>query len=219
MLGFNPLKDKGFFVTLPATQAPVPQMLNLPNTLTVLRIFFVPFLVGILLAPPWALLENPLIANRIELREMLAVVLFLAASLTDWLDGWLARRRNQVTTLGALLDPLADKLLMSAAFIALVEKQFAPAWMVIIIVGRELAVTGLRSVASSIGVVVSASIWGKYKTVSQVVAIVLLILTNSLSRWGRYEYLAVAALWVVMTLALVSAADYFFRFYHRYGRV
>src|SRR5262245_38038408 len=187
-------------------------MLNLPNTLTILRIFFVPFLVGILLAPPWALAENPPIAQTIELREMLGVVLFLAASLTDWLDGWLARRRNQVTELGALLDPIADKLLMCAAFIALVEKEFAPAWMVIIIIGRELAVTGLRSVASTLGIVLAASRWGKYKTASQVVAIVLLILTNSLTRWGRYERLAVAAVWVTMILAVVSAGDYFMRF-------
>ena len=187
-------------------------MLNLPNSLTILRIFFGPFLVGILLAPPWALRGDPLIVEKITLREMLAVGLFLAASLTDALDGWVARRRNQVTALGALLDPVADKLLMCAAFIALVEKQFAPAWMVIIIVGRELAVTGLRSVATSLGIILSASRWGKYKTGSQVVAIVLLILTNSLARWGRYERWAVVALWVVMILAIVSAADYFLRF-------
>jgi CDP-diacylglycerol--glycerol-3-phosphate 3-phosphatidyltransferase len=192
-------------------------MLNLPNSLTILRIFLVPFLVGILLAPPWALADDPIIARTIHLREMLGVALFLLASLTDWLDGYLARRRNQVTKLGALLDPIADKLLMCAAFIALVEKQFAPAWMVIIIVGRELAVTGLRSVASSVGVVVSASIWGKYKTISQVVAIVLLILTNSLARWGRYEGIAVVALWVVMILAVISAADYFIRFHRVIG--
>lgn len=187
-------------------------MLNLPNALTILRIFFVPFLVGILLAPPWALADDPIVIEKVHLREMLGVFVFLAASLTDWLDGWLARRRNQVTTLGALLDPIADKLLMCAAFIALVELRFAPAWMVIIIVGRELAVTGLRAVAASYGTEIPASVWGKYKTGSQVIAIVLLILTKSLERWGRFEWLAVAALWVVMILALVSAADYLLGF-------
>jgi CDP-diacylglycerol--glycerol-3-phosphate 3-phosphatidyltransferase len=192
-------------------------MLNLPNSLTLLRIFFVPFLVGILLAPPWALADDPLIMNTVRLREILGVSFFLAASLTDWLDGYLARRRNQVTRLGTLLDPLADKLLMSAAFIALVEERYAPAWMVIIIVGRELAVTGLRSVAAASGVVMPASRWGKFKTGSQVVAIVLLILTNSLERWGRYEWLAVGALWIVMLLAVFSAVDYFFSFHRRLG--
>ena len=215
MIWFNLLKNNVLSASNQTTQPP---MMNLPNTLTVLRIFFVPFIVGILLAPPWALAENPLIADTIELREMLGVGLFLAASLTDWLDGYIARRRHQVTTLGTLLDPLADKLLMSAAFIALVERQFAPAWMVIVIVGRELAVTGLRAVAASTGTVVSASVWGKLKTASQVVAIVLLILTNSLVRWGRYEGLAVLALWVTMILAVASAAHYFLRFRRRPAR-
>ena len=214
MVLFNCLKNS------PLRPSPDPRFqftLNLPNSLTFLRIFFVPFLVGIILAPPWALAENPLIANTIELREMLGVGLFLAASMTDWLDGYFARKRNQVTTLGVLLDPVADKLLMSAAFIALVETQVAPAWMVIIIVGRELAVTGLRAVASSAGVILKASIWGKYKTGSQVIAIVLLILTNSLARWGRYERRAVVALWLVMVLAVISAADYFMRFHRLLG--
>ena len=190
-------------------------MLNLPNSLTLLRIFFVPFLVGILLAPPWALADDPIILNTVRLREVLGVSFFLAASLTDWLDGYIARRRNQVTRLGTLLDPLADKLLMSAAFIALVEERYAPAWMVIIIVGRELAVTGLRSVAATSGMVMPASVWGKFKTASQVVAIVLLILTNSLERWGRYEWIAVGSLWIVMILAVISAADYFYAFHRR----
>ncbi len=187
-------------------------MLNLPNALTILRIFFVPFLVGVLLAPPWALADDPMIMNTVRLREMLGVGIFLAASITDWLDGWLARRRNQVTPLGTLLDPIADKLLTSSAFIALVEERFAPAWMVIIIVGRELSVTGLRAVAASRGTIVGASGWGKIKTAAQVVAIVLLILTNSLERWGRYEWIAVGALWIVMILAVVSAVEYCARF-------
>jgi CDP-diacylglycerol--glycerol-3-phosphate 3-phosphatidyltransferase len=139
------------------------------------------------------------------------------AALSDWLDGWLARRRSQVTALGALLDPVADKLLTSAAFISLVEMSYqpgavvyVPAWMVVIIVGREFAVSGLRSVASSQGVAIDASVWGKGKTASQVVAISLLIMTSRLGE--GFRWLGLAALWIVVVLALLSAADYFYRF-------
>ncbi len=135
--------------------------------------------------------------------------IFLVAAFSDWLDGWVARRRGQVTTLGTLLDPVADKLLTSAAFISLVEIRLAPAWMVVIIIGREFAVSGLRAAASSYGVTISASVWGKYKTGSQIVAISLLIVTG---RLGEFKGLGEAALWVVMALALLSAADYFYRF-------
>jgi len=142
-------------------------------------------------------------------REMVAVVIFLIAAATDWLDGFLARKRGQVTTLGKLLDPIADKLLTVSAFIALVELKLAPAWMVVVIVGREFVVSGMRSIAASRGVIIAASPWGKGKTVSQVVAIALLILTGTLERWIRYGNLGVAALWVVMVLALLSMFHYF----------
>ena len=131
---------------------------------------------------------------------------------TDALDGWLARRRGEVTTLGILLDPIADKLLTSSAFIALVELDLAPAWMIVVIVGREFAVSGMRSVAAARGVVMAASHWGKLKTGSQVVAIVLLILTNTLERWGRFGFLGKAMLWLVLVAAVGSAADYFRKF-------
>jgi len=144
-----------------------------------------------------------------EWREFIAVAIFLLAASTDWLDGFLARRRGQVTTLGQLLDPIADKLLIVSAFISLVALGLAPAWMVVVIVGREFVVSGMRSIAASRGLVIAASRWGKYKTVSQVVAITLLILTKSLD---RFDFLGVVALWVVMLLALVSAADYFVQF-------
>ncbi len=200
--------------------------LNLPNSLTLIRIFLVPLLVVVLLTPPWATAR---IADRLEemsyaswlgkvvswladWREVVAVVIFLTAAATDWLDGFLARRRGEVTTLGTLLDPIADKLLTVSAFISLVELQVAPAWMVVMIVGREFAVSGMRSVAAARGVIIAASPWGKFKTGSQVVAITLLILTKELDRWRGYGFLGVAALWVVLAVAIISAVDYFHRF-------
>ena len=195
--------------------------LNLPNSLTVFRIFLVPLLVVVLLSPPWATAwakDNvqgyanwlgDVIDWLSEWRELVALTIFLTAASTDWLDGFLARRRGEVTTLGQLLDPIADKLLTVSAFISLVELRFAPAWMVVVIVGREFIVNGMRSIAAARGTVIPASPWGKYKTASQVLAISLLILTNTLERWG---FLGVVALWLVMLLALVSAADYFTRF-------
>jgi CDP-diacylglycerol--glycerol-3-phosphate 3-phosphatidyltransferase len=188
------------------------QWLNLPNSLTLTRIFLVPFLVGVLLVDERALLGNPELVARLTVREVLGVALFLGASLTDWLDGWFARRRGQVTTLGVLLDPIADKLLICSAVIALAYNRYATAWVVILIVGRELAVSGLRSVAASLGVVIPASRWGKYKTASQVLAVTMLILTNSLEKWGRYEDLATWALYLATILSVGSAIDYFAAF-------
>ncbi len=188
-------------------------MLNLPTTLTLLRIFMVPFLVVVLLAPPSRLADAPFIGTASPaLREILGVAIFLLAILTDFLDGFLARRRNQVTTLGTLLDPIADKLLMSAAFVSLVEMGLAPAWMVVIIIGREFVVSGLRSVMATQGVALPASPLGKLKTTVQAIAIVLLILTRSLDRWGRWGFLGVWALWISMVLALISAGDYLVKF-------
>ena len=189
-------------------------MFNLPNSLTVLRIFLVPILVVVLLTRFKGL---QYIGWIDEWKDIVAVTIFLIAALTDYLDGYIARKRNQVTKLGVLLDPIADKLLISSAFISLVELGFAPAWMVVIIIGREFAISGLRSVASTYGIIIPASIWGKYKTASQVVAVVLLILTNTLDRLGRYGYLGIIALWVVVILAIFSAADYFIKFAAGFG--
>jgi len=144
---------------------------NLPNALTLLRIFIVPLLVVVLLTP---FSENWFGVPR----HILGVGLFLGAALTDYLDGHLARSRNQVTRLGQLLDPIADKLLISAALISLVENQLAPAWAVVIIIGREFAVTGLRSIAAADGVVISASKMGKFKMLVQVVTVALLIVSS-----------------------------------------
>ncbi len=162
--------------------------LNLPNSLTLLRIFLVPFLVVVLL-------------TKFDGRETVGLFLFLFATATDFLDGWLARRRGQITTLGTLLDPIADKLLISAVFISLVELGLAPSWMVVIIVGREFAVSGLRAIASSQGIVIPASAWGKAKMFTEIVAASLLILAL------RHEMFAVpgkAALWIVVAVALIS---------------
>jgi CDP-diacylglycerol--glycerol-3-phosphate 3-phosphatidyltransferase len=144
---------------------------NLPNSLTLLRIFIVPLLVVVLL--------TPFSENWFGLpRHIFGVALFLAAALTDFLDGHFARSRNQVTRLGQLLDPVADKLLISAALISLVENQLAPAWAVVIIIGREFAVTGLRSIAAADGVVISASKMGKFKMLVQVLTVALLIVSS-----------------------------------------
>ena len=135
--------------------------INLPNGLTLLRIFLVPFLVVVLL-------------TKFDGRETVGLLIFLTAVATDFLDGWFARRRSEITTLGALLDPIADKLLISAAFISLVELGLAPAWMVVVVIGREFAVSGLRSIASERGIVISASAWGKAKMATQIAAVSLL---------------------------------------------
>jgi CDP-diacylglycerol---glycerol-3-phosphate 3-phosphatidyltransferase len=144
---------------------------NLPNSLTLLRIFIVPLLVVVLLTP---FSENWFGVPR----HILGVLMFLSAALTDYLDGHFARRRDQVTRLGQLLDPIADKLLISAALISLVENQLAPAWAVVIIIGREFAVTGLRSIAATEGVVIAASKMGKFKMVAQVATVALLIASS-----------------------------------------
>jgi CDP-diacylglycerol---glycerol-3-phosphate 3-phosphatidyltransferase len=178
--------------------------MNLPNTLTLVRMFLVPLLVVVLLTE----FEGRRIAG-IQ-KELVAAAIFGLASLTDWLDGYLARRRRQVTWLGQMLDPIADKLLTSAAFISLVQLGLAPAWMVALIIGREFAVTGLRSLAHARGISMPASRLGKLKMASQVTAILLLIVG-----WGPLPGLAplgYAALWVVMATAVVSALDYYRRF-------
>ena len=179
--------------------------LNLPNAITATRIFLVPLLVVVLLTN----FEGRLIFG--VRKELIGALIFALASITDWLDGYLARRRKQVTALGQIIDPIADKLLTSAAFVSLIQMGLAPAWMVAIIIGREFAVTALRSIAYARGVVIPASPLGKVKMVAQVVAILALIL-------GQEEFLqplgwlGYAALWVVVVAALVSAIDYYRRF-------
>src|SRR4051812_2937542 len=169
---------------------------NVPDALTLFRIFLVPFLVVVLL-------------TKFSGSEYAGLTIFLVAAITDFFDGYFARRYNKITKLGALLDPMADKLLMSAAFISLVELGLARAWMIVIILGREFAVDGLRSIAAQQGVTIAASPLGKTKTVSQVIAVSLLIVSYEL---GDYKFIADLSLWVVMVFALVSAVDYFIKF-------
>src|SRR5512142_172773 len=149
--------------------------MNLPNALTLSRIFFVPLLVVVLLTK----FEGRQILG--VSKELVGAAIFGLASLTDWLDGYLARRRKQVTTLGQLMDPLADKLLVTAALVSLVQMDIAPAWMVAVILGREFAVTVLRGIAPARGVIIADSRLGKFKMVTEVVAILLLILGRDLS--------------------------------------
>lgn len=181
--------------------------MNLPNSLTVTRIFLIPLLVVVLLTK----FEGRQILG--VPKELVAAAIFGLASLTDWLDGYLARRRQQVTTFGQLVDPIADKLLISAALISLVQLELASAWMVFVIIGRELAITGLRSLSYNRGVVIPASPLGKIKMVAEVVAILALILSREGTKdMNGFFLIGQVALWVVVVAALVSAADYFRRF-------
>ena len=177
----------------------VVRRMSLPNSLTLLRIFFVPLLVVLLLT------KEP---NM----DLWAVGVFLLAAITDLLDGYFARRRAQVSRVGILLDPIADKLLTSAAFISLVELQQIPAWIVVIIIGREFAVSGLRSIASAEGFTMPASDLGKTKMVLQVVAITVIVLER---RYPRLRPLGDVFLWLVVGIALLSAAEYFWAFWKR----
>jgi len=180
------------------------RVMNLPNSLSVTRIFLVPLLVVVLLTK----FEGRLIFG--VPKEIVGAAIFALASLTDWADGYFARRRKQITPFGQVIDPLADKLLTSAALISLVQMELAQSWMVAIIIGREFAVTTLRSLAYSRGVAIPASPLGKIKMVAQVIAILALILGHGPTK----EFLVIGqvALWVVVVTALVSAADYFRRF-------
>jgi CDP-diacylglycerol--glycerol-3-phosphate 3-phosphatidyltransferase len=184
--------------------------MNFPNLLTLLRIFFVPLLVAALLADG-SFLASWQILIPIS-REVFGLAIFLVAAATDLLDGYLARRWGQVTTVGTLLDPFADKLLVSAALVSLVDIHRIPAWIVILIIGREFAVSGLRSIAAAAGYTISASELGKTKMAAQVVAISLVIAGI---RWPVLNTAALLAMWVVMLFGIVSAADYFRKFWRK----
>lgn len=171
---------------------------NVPNLLTFFRIALIPVLVLLLISPS-------------ELTSFISVVVFSVASITDWLDGYLARKMNIVTNLGKFLDPIADKLLVVAALVMLVGLGRVPAWMVIIIIGREIAVTGLRGIASSEGIIIAASDLGKGKMIFQISALIGLLL--------HYEYLGINfhsvglfLLWLALALTTWSGFDYFNKF-------
>ena len=180
--------------------------MNLANSLTLLRIFFVPVLIVVLLtrSPNVDLWGFPMHF------EFWGVLILLIAAATDWADGYVARRNAQVTTLGILLDPIADKLLISAAFISLVDMHLVVAWMVVIIIGRELTILGLRNIASAEGFTIAASALGKTKMVLQVCAVAVLIAGV---RHPSLKPLGLGLLWLVVISALVSAGQYFYRFW------
>jgi CDP-diacylglycerol---glycerol-3-phosphate 3-phosphatidyltransferase len=179
--------------------------MNLANTLTLIRIFLIPLVVAVLLTRG--------INAQNQTWAFWGASLFLAAALTDMLDGYVARRRKQVTTLGRLLDPIADKLLISSALISLVQLRIAPAWMVVIIIGREFAVSGLRSIAAHEGFSIHVSPLGKGKMVTQVAAVVGLILGDTYK--GRVQQIAYILLVAVVVFALVSMVQYFREFWSK----
>jgi CDP-diacylglycerol---glycerol-3-phosphate 3-phosphatidyltransferase len=191
---------------------------NLPNSITLSRIFSIPLLIWILTTNRFNNLDGQ--------QELLASALFIAAAITDGIDGYLARKRGQITTMGMLLDPLADKLLIAAAFILLVQFNpgLVPAWVAIVIIGREFLVSGLRSIAASEGFTIEASDLGKFKMVVQIVSVVAVILDHRWKEWpvGPYffpvHWIAFLAIWFMVLLSLVSAFDYFKAFWSKIDR-
>jgi CDP-diacylglycerol--glycerol-3-phosphate 3-phosphatidyltransferase len=177
--------------------------MNLPIALTLVRIVLVPLVMVFLIS-----------SDRVHV--LIAAVIFVAASLTDWLDGLIARRLNQVTKLGTLLDPVADKLLVAAAIVSLVHADMVPAWIAVVIIGRELSVTGLRGVALSMGIVIPASALGKWKTVSQYVAVTLLILEKGVpAEFVPFHMVSSLVLWGAVGVTVLSGVDYFYGFFLR----
>src|ERR1035437_8648489 len=183
--------------------------MNLPNALTILRIFFVPLLVAALVQEKYPGLQ---LAWLTVPQEWLALAIFLVAAFTDLLDGYLARRWKQVPTIGTLLDPIADKLLISAALISLVQIRALPGWMAVLIIGREFAVSGLRSIAAAEGYTIRASDLGKTKMFCQVVAISVMLPSV---RHPALRPIGLALMWGVVFFALVSAVSYFAKFWHK----
>ena len=170
--------------------------MNLPNKLTTLRVIMIPFFVFFLL---WQNGEN-------RTFRMIALALFIIASLTDLLDGKIARKYNLVTNFGKFMDPLADKLLVCSALICLIELNALPAWMVIVIISREFIISGFRLIASDNGVVIAASYWGKFKTTFQMVSVVLLILDIP-----ALAFVMTICVWIALLLTIVSLVDYIYK--------
>jgi CDP-diacylglycerol--glycerol-3-phosphate 3-phosphatidyltransferase len=191
---------------------------NLPNSITLSRICSIPLLIWILTTNRFSGLDGQ--------QELLASAIFIVAAITDGIDGYLARKRGQITTMGILLDPLADKLLIAAAFILLVQfsPSLVPAWVAIVIIGREFLVSGLRAIAASEGFTIEASELGKFKMVVQIVAVVAVILDHRWKEWtvGPYffpvHWVAFAAIWFMVVLSLYSAFDYFKAFWSKIDR-
>lgn len=168
--------------------------MNLPNKLTILRVIMIPFFVFFMLAPYFEGYGN-----------YIAVAIFIVASFTDFLDGYLARRDNLVTNFGKFMDPLADKLLVCSALICLVETGQLASWMVIIIISREFIISGFRLIASDNGVVIAASYWGKFKTVFQMIMVIMLIINVA---HPVYQMIATIVTYIALILTVVSLVDY-----------
>jgi CDP-diacylglycerol--glycerol-3-phosphate 3-phosphatidyltransferase len=191
---------------------------NLPNSITLSRILSIPLLIWILSTHRFPSSDGT--------QEILASALFIAASITDGIDGYLARKRGQITTMGMLLDPLADKMLIAAAFITLVQfnPSLVPAWVAVVIIGREFLVSGLRSIAASEGFAIEASDLGKFKMLVQIVSVVAVILDHRWYSWpvGPYifpvHWIAFSAIWFMVFLSLASALDYFIAFWSKIDR-
>ena len=185
---------------------------NLPNKITMSRIFLIPIFMLFMLVD-FNFGNVIVLGTTIQTGHLIGGIIFIFASITDWLDGYIARKNNLVTNMGKFLDPLADKLLVSAAFIILVELGTAPSWIIIIIISREFAVTGLRLILAGGGEVVAANQLGKIKTVAQILAIISLLLNNI-----YFESIGVPFGMIMLYIALVftvwSGADYFYKNRH-----
>jgi len=193
---------------------------NLPNSITLSRIASVPLLI-------WALSPKFPTHGFPGEQEILASIIFILASITDGVDGYLARRRGQITTLGILLDPLADKLMVATGFILLVQynPRVMPPWIAVLVIGREFLVSGLRSIASAEGFTIEASELGKLKTVTQIVAVVAAILNHRWDYWNFWGFpvgvhlIAVTAVYWMTIVSIISAVDYFVGFWNKVDRV
>lgn len=186
--------------------------MNIPNKITLSRIFLIPLFI-IVLSLPFNWGEWAIGNDYLPITHFIAAIIFIIAAGTDWLDGYYARKYNLITNLGKFLDPLADKLLVSASLILLVQLDLAAAWIVIIIISREFAVTGLRLVAAGDGIVLAASPLGKIKTATQLIAIALLLLHNFPFSYMNIP-LAVIMLYVALFFTVLSGYDYFVKNWH-----
>ncbi|MFC4387464.1 CDP-diacylglycerol--glycerol-3-phosphate 3-phosphatidyltransferase [Gracilibacillus marinus] len=186
--------------------------MNIPNKITLSRIMLIPFFI-LLLSYPFDWGTVSLLEVEINTAQFIAVLIFAIASATDWLDGYYARKYNLVTNLGKFLDPMADKLLVSAAFILLITLDLAPAWIVIIIISREFAVTGLRLVAAGEGIVLAAGKSGKLKTVLQILAIIILLLNDFPFQFLPFS-LGEVFLYLALLLTVISGIEYFSKNWH-----
>ncbi|MFD1336174.1 CDP-diacylglycerol--glycerol-3-phosphate 3-phosphatidyltransferase [Oceanobacillus iheyensis] len=186
--------------------------MNLPNKLTFSRILMIPIFILLLSIPfPWGAWD---IGNsELPVAHFLAALIFIIAAATDWIDGYYARKYQLVTNLGKFMDPLADKLLVSAALILLVEMEIAPAWIVIIIISRELAVTGLRLVAAGEGIVLAAGSMGKLKTATQMISIAVLLLHNFPFSYIDFPF-GIIMLYIALIFTIISGVDYFIKNWH-----